>query len=431
MRIFPIITATLVGAFLYALVFERDRILDFAAGNSRAFLDEQVADASAEDALESNDYSDAARIVSVVVLKSQAQDIASAVLVRGRTEAARQVDVRAETSGLVISEPQRKGALVEAGQILCQLDPGTRQISLASAMAGLAEAQARMPEAEARLPEALARLSEAEARLVETGIKLRAAKRLSEDGFASETRVASAEASNESALAAVQAGKSGVAGSNSGVQAATAGIQSAQAGVAAAEREIQRLTIAAPFGGLLESDAAEIGSLLQPGALCATVIQLDPIKLVGFVPETEVARVKVGVPAGARLATGKEVAGTVTFLSRSADQTTRTFRVEVQVPNPDLAIRDGQTAEIIITADGENAHLLPLSSLTLDDTGQLGVRTVDDTNHVVFARVEVVRDTIDGIWVTGLPATVDVIVVGQEYVIDGVLVKVVYREAGK
>ena len=431
MRVFPIITAALVGAFLYLLVFERGRILDFAAGDSRAFIDEQGADSGAEDALESAGNSGAARIVSVVAMKSQAQDIASAVLVRGRTEAARQVDVRAETSGQVISEPQRKGAHVEAGQTLCQLDPGTRQISLASAQAGLAEAQARMPEAVARLPEALARLAEAAARLVEAEINLRAAKRLSEGGFASETRVASAEASHESALAAVHAAKSGVAGSKSGVQAANAGIQSAQAGIAAAEREIDRLTITAPFGGLLESDAAEIGSLLQPGALCATVIQLDPIKLVGFIPETDVARVKVGVLAGARLATGIEVAGTVTFLSRSADQTTRTFRVEVQVPNADLAIRDGQTAEILIAADGQAAHLLPLSSLTLDDDGRLGVRTVDETNHVVFAPVEVVRDTSDGIWVTGLPQAVSIIVVGQEFVIDGVPVKVAYREAGQ
>ena len=431
MRIFPIITAMLVMAFLYALVFERDRIRDFAYGDRSALLADRGAGTGAGDASETIASADAARIVSVVAMKSQAQDIASAVLVRGRTEAARQVNVRAETSGQVISEPLRKGAHIKAGQTLCQLDPGTRQISLASAKASLAEALARVPEAEARLPEALARLAEAEARLVEAAIKLRAARRLSEDGFASETRVASAEASHESAMAAVQAAKSGVAGSNSGVQAASARIQAAQAGIAAAEREIDRLNITAPFGGILESDTAEIGSLLQPGALCATVIQLDPIKLIGFIPETDVARVKVGVAAGARLATGQDVAGVVTFLSRSADRTTRTFRVEIQVPNPDLEIRDGQTAEIIIASDGEVAHLLPLSSLTLDDAGRLGVRTVDATSHVVFASVTVVRDTPEGIWVTGLAQSVDVIVVGQEYVIDGVQVTVSYREAGQ
>jgi len=428
MRVFPIITAVLVMAALYLLVFERDRIIDFAVGDSVAAA-ETSPDTGEDMAVVTESTTESGKhTVSVVAMKSQASDIANAILVRGRTEAARQVDVRAETSGQVISDPLRKGAQVEKGQLLCQLDPGTREISLASAVAQLAQAEARIPEAQSRLPEAEARLAEAKARLVEAGINLNAAERLSEGGFASETRVASAEAANESAIAAVQAAISGVAGSNSGVETARAGIQSAQAGVASAEREIDRLTIVAPFAGLLESDAAETGSLLQPGALCATVIQLDPIKLVGFVPEIDVARVQVGVPAGARLATGEEVAGVVTFLSRSADPTTRTFRVEVQVPNTDLAIRDGQTAEIIISTAGEAAHLLPLSSLTLNNDGQLGVRVVDDTSHVVFNRIEVVRDTIDGIWVTGLPPAADVIVVGQEYVVEGVLVKVTYRE---
>ncbi len=425
MRIFPIITAALVMAVLYLLVIERDRIMDFAAGNPPA--SDVAAPEQGDAPTQTGDA--ATRIVAVVAVNSQAQEIASAVLLRGRTEAARQVEVRAETSGKVISEPLRKGANVEKGRILCQLDPGTREISLASAMANLAQANARVPEAQSRLPEALARLAEAKARLTEAEINLNAANRLSEGGFASETRVASAQAAHQSATASVQAAKSGVAGSKTGVETASAGIQSAQAGVASAEREIDRLTITAPFSGLLESDAAEIGSLLQPGALCATVIQLDPIKLVGFVPETEVDRVKVGALAGARLASGEEIAGQVTFLSRSADQTTRTFRAEVQVPNGDLAIRDGQTAEIIIASDGKSAHLLPLSSLTLNNDGDLGVRTVDETSHVKFIGVEVIRDSIEGVWVTGMPASADVIVVGQEYVIDGVPVDVTMRGA--
>jgi len=429
MKILPIITAILVMAALYLVVFEREKIIQFATGAPAA-----ATTADAADAIQGDTTPDSTapkqRVVAVVAMKSQASQIASAVLVRGRTEAARQVSVRSETSGKVISEPLRKGTHVEMDQTLCQLDPGTRQISLLDAQARLAEAEARVPVAESRLPEAKARLAEAQARLVEADINLRAAARLSVDGFASESRVASAKAAKTSATAAVEAAKSGVASSNSGILAARAGIQSAQAGIAAANREIDRLTITAPFAGLLESDAAEIGSLLQPGALCATVIQLDPIKLVGFVPETEVARIKVGVPAGARLATGEKVTGKVTFLSRSADRNTRTFRVEVQVPNKDLAISDGQTAEIVISAQGEAAHLLPSSALTLDNGGNLGVRTVDADSRVKFIPVKVVRDTVDGTWVTGLPAEADVIIIGQDYVVDGVPVAVTYREPG-
>ena len=106
-------------------------------------------------------------------------------------------------------------------------------------------------------------------------------------------------------------------------------------------------------------------------------------------------------------------------MSRSGDETTRTFRLEVEVPNPDLTIRDGQTADILVEADGQEAHLLPQSSLTLDDDGRLGVRTVADGDRARFVPVTIVRDTAEGVWVTGLAPEASVIVVGQEYVVDG------------
>jgi len=243
----------------------------------------------------------------------------------------------------------------------------------------------RVPETQARLDEALARLDEAK-------INDNAAAKLSEGGFASETRVASAQA-------AVRAAEAAVASAKSGLQSTGAGIQSAEAAIAGVKKDIERLQITAPFEGLLETDSAELGSLLQPGTLCATILQLDPMKLVGFVPETEVDRVEIGALA-----------------------------VEIQVPNGDLKIRDGQTAEIIVAADGAKAHLLPQSALTLNDDGDLGVRTVDENSTAQFANLTLLRDTAQGVWVAGLPDTANVITIGQEYVTDGVSVEPSYEE---
>ena len=429
MRPMSLLLAALVVVTLYALVFERERLMRFAAGDRDAFA--ELADPEAIEpepqAAASVPAAEPERRVSVVAIDSLAADIERAVLVRGQTQAARQVEVRAETMGAVVSEPLRKGATVEAGDLLCELDPGTRLVSLAEAEARLVEAQARLPEAEARVREAEARLKEAQARLKEAEIEQNAASRLSEGGFASETRVAGAQALLQSAQAQVESAQSGIESAQAGVQGAASAIQSAEAGVASAEREIERLRILAPFGGLLESDTAELGTLLQAGALCATIIQLDPVKLVGFVPEAEVDRVRVGTRIGARLASGREVAGTVSFLSRSADPITRTFRVEAEIPNPDLAIRDGQTVEMLIEAEGARAHLVPQSALTLDDEGQLGVRTVEG-GRALFVPVQVLRDTRQGVWVTGPPDSARIIVVGQEYVTDGVEVEVALKE---
>ncbi|WP_424969095.1 efflux RND transporter periplasmic adaptor subunit [Dinoroseobacter sp. S76] len=382
MKLFSILTALVVVGALYALVFERERVLTFAGvGSEPAPMSssedaEMAAPAPAAEAAapEAN-----VRRVSVVALPSTAQTIDSAVILRGRTEASRQVAVSAEVSGKVISTPLRRGAQVTEGMALCELDRGTMEVSLV----------------------------EARARLVEAEINARAASELADGGFGSVTRRVAAEAA----------------------------LEAARAGVERAEESLADTVINAPFDGVLEEDTAELGAYLGPnsasGSHCATILQLDPIKIVGFVPELQVSKIATGAPAQARLSDGREFAGTVTFLSRSAEETTRTFRVEIEIANPDLSIRAGQTAGVGVAADGAIAHLLPASSLTLNDEGRLGVRHVVQTDQgaeAAFAEVTVVRDTIDGVWLSGLPDEVQVIVVGQDFVTAGTALEVTLRE---
>ncbi len=408
MRFFSVLIAFLVAAAIYAIVFERDRLTAMLPASDEAA--EAAPDETAGGGAEST-------VMRVVVQRSKARAVDSSVTLRGRTEADRTVELRAETSGLVISEPLRRGASVEKGDLLCRLDPAARE-------AALREAEARLSEAKARVPEAEARVAEAEARLEEAEINFRAAENLVGSGFASQTRVASARAGLRSAEA-------GVESATSGLESARANIESAQAGVKSAEEEIRRLEMRAPFAGVLETDTAELGSLLQPGALCAEVMQLDPITLVGFVSETQVTRVALGAGASARTTSGKTARGEVSFVSRSADDRTRTFRVDVRVPNPDLALRDGETAEITVSAEGRRAHLVPQSALTLDDEGTMGLRLVGEENRVRFVPVTLLRDTPSGVWLTGLPEAADIIVIGQEFVRAGVEVDPVQRELGQ
>lgn len=377
MRVVPLITAALVLAFLYLLVMQRDALMGFVGvepGPAETAPMGAAAAAPVEDTL-----------FTVVVERITERDLESAIVLRGRTAASRSVEVRAQTGGLVTSQPRPRGALVSAGEVLCQLDPGTRA--------------AQMSEAQARLSEARARLSEAQ-------INQTTATRLAEEGFRAQNTTATADAA---------------------VQAALAGVEAANAGVEAASTELDRLTIAAPFDGLLEVDSAEIGSLMQSGGLCATVIQLDPMLIVGYAAEAQIDRLADGALAGARLSNGREVQGRVTFLARASDPATRTFRVEVTVPNPDLEIRDGMSADILVAATATRGHLVPGSALTISDDGTLGLRLVDETNHTFFQPVTVLRDAPQGFWVSGLPEQADVVVVGQEYVTDGIEVRVSRR----
>lgn len=413
MRILPLVSAIIVSFLLYMITFERDSVVRWWAGTpTEAAAAPQDADTAA--ALTPSQVANQ-ELVKVVVQRSMAQQLDSAVIVRGQTAAARAVDVKSETSAIVTSPPLRKGARVSAGDTLCALDLGTRG-------AAKSEAEARLAEAQSRVPEAQSRVAEAQARLDETLIRLNAAEKLGQGGFSSTTQLATVQAE-------VAAARASLSSAEAGLNGATSGIEAAGAAVVGAEAEIDRLTLKAPFDGLLESDTAELGSLLQTGSLCARVIQLDPIKLVGFVPETEVDRVTLGAPAQARLAAGdRQITGQVSFISRASDPSTRTFRIEIDVPNPDLSIRDGQTAEIAIASAGVDAHLLPQSALTLNDDGTLGVRVIDAADVVGFIPIQLMRDAPQGVWVTGLPDQATVIVLGQEYVTAGVTVAPTLRE---
>ncbi len=362
MKIIHILIALMVTAFIYAMVMQREAILAFAGveAPSESTQAESVIDARGP--------------VPVVTMYSVAREVQSGIVLRGTTEAARRIEMRAETSGRVISQPIPSGSAVIRDQVLCELDPGVLEAQLAEAKAQLANAEANN----------------------------NVAARLAESGFGAE---------------------------NSAISASAA-LESARARVLSVERTLNQLKIRAPFAGMLESDSAEIGSLLQPGSPCATVLALDSIKLVGYVPEIDVVNISVGQPAGARLISGREVVGLVSFVARSADPLTRTFRLEVSVDNADLSILDGQSVDIAIAYAGEKAHLLPQHVLTLNDEGTLGVR-IDDNNVARFVPVKIVRDSPDGFWLSGLPAAVDVIITGQEYVTDGRAINVTRQGADR
>ena len=180
----------------------------------------------------------------------------------------------------------------------------------------------------------------------------------------------------------------------------------------------------APFDGYLETFSVKEGDYLNIGAVCATIIDPDPMRLVAEVSEKEISLVKVGAKAFAKLITGKRIEGIVSFVSTSAHKGTRTFRVEIEVENSDRSIRDGVSAEIVILGSEILAHKISPSILMLGDAGELGIRTVSETNQVEFNPIQILEDTIEGIWISGLPEQTRIITIGQEYVFQGQTVNV-------
>ncbi len=312
--------------------------------------------------------SEQSRLFEVVTRTVTAEPRAATLSLRGRSQAFREVLVRAETGGRVAEAEILEGSEVEAGDVLCRLDVDARSAAVEQAEADLRARQ----------------------------LDYDAANELAQRGHRSTNQVASAEAARDAAQARLQA----------------------------AREELANIYLRAPFNGVFDGRVAEVGDFLRAGDPCGTVVELDPLLVVAEVSERNVEALAPGMPGHVRLVTGQQVEGRVRFVERRADPATRTFRVEVEVPNPDMSIRSGVTAEIILELPERPAHRVPASILALDAEGELGIRIVEADHHVRFVRIELLSDDGEQVWVAGLPETADIIVLGQEFVANGVEVRV-------
>ena len=193
----------------------------------------------------------------------------------------------------------------------------------------------------------------------------------------------------------------------------------AEAALSQANAAQDRLLLKSPFAGTVDSVEVELGEWVQAGAPIATILSLDPIVVKAEVSERDVAFVANGSKAKVRLVNGVEMEGTIRHVSQQASEKTRTFAVEVALPNADHAIPSGMTAEVRLFAPPQDAVMVPRSIITIREDGVIGLRVVGADNVVSFAPVTILDDREAGLIVTDVPKDKKVIVAGQDLVTDG------------
>jgi|TARA_B110000438_G_scaffold48290_1_gene48636 biotin carboxyl carrier protein len=187
--------------------------------------------------------------------------------------------------------------------------------------------------------------------------------------------------------------------------------------------ELNRTEVKAPFRGYIER-IVKPGNLLSRGEVCAVIIELDPLTFVAEVPEADIKAIVKGQNVSIKLVTGEIITSKLSFVSKSATPSTRSFRVEVEVKNPQGSIRNGITGTMEITTNKVLASKISPSILLLSDEGILGVRKVTADNIVEFLPISIIEDTVNGIWVSGIPNSTNLIVRGQGFVENGQTVEV-------
>ncbi len=200
---------------------------------------------------------------------------------------------------------------------------------------------------------------------------------------------------------------------------AMSALMTARSQVEQAEAEIKRLEVKAPFSGLVDRVDVEKGSFVQAGAPLGVLLQLDPIVAVGEVSERDLAQLAIGSAAEIHLISGAAATGIIRHISREASAQTRTFPIEVAIPNPKGTIPAGMTVELILRGESARAVQLPRSVVTLSGEGELGIRILKPDDTVDFVAIDVIDDTEQGLVLGGVPTDARIIVAGQELVAKG------------
>ena len=305
--------------------------------------------------------------VAVEVRPSAARPITRALTIEGEVRPELATPVRAEAGGVVEATPMPKGSVVEEGDVLARIAPAERSAQLAQARAEVERTRRDLERVESLL----------------------------DRGFATQARV----------------------------EESRAALAGAEAALAGAEATVGDLVVRAPAAGVLNELLVDPGEVVQPGEEVARIVDTDPLVVELRVPQRSVDEVEVGQRAEVAFVTGQEREGRVRYVSANAEAATRTFAVEVEVPNPGREVPAGISAEVRLPIEEVPAHFVSPAILSLGEDGALGVKTVDEEGRVRFHPVDPVRAQPDGIWVAGLPEEAAVVTVGQGFVAEGEVVR--------
>jgi len=302
----------------------------------------------------------AAAVQTVAVVKAARSDLTSDLILTAEFEPFQEIDVMAKVSGFIREMKVDIGDRVREGQLLATLEIPEMQDDLTRAAAAIEEANAELATAR----DELQRVESAHqmAHLSYTRIQ-DVSKR--EPGLVPQQEVD--EVHSRDLVAEAQ-----VSGAKSHIIAYEQRIHVAQAEQARFTTVYKYAVITAPFAGVVTKRYANIGSLIQAGTASQTqampVIRLSEnglLRLALPVPESAVPQIHLGETVNVKVsALNRSFPGRVARFEDRVDQSTRTMKTEVDVPNPTLLLVPGMYAEVDLTTEQrKNVLSVPMEAV--------------------------------------------------------------------
>jgi multidrug efflux pump subunit AcrA (membrane-fusion protein) len=291
------------------------------------------------------------------------------VSIPGTVEAFWSADLNAKTSGYVSDVKHDLGDVVKKGELLAVIYVPELEKDLASANAGLAARRQMKKATEAAVAQAQQAMAVAKSQLEGyradqylADVTLKRQEELSAGKAATEQQLDDAKAKAQLARANVAMGEAKLGSAHADIQAAEANRDVAAAQVDVADAQVQSVQtlidytrIVAPFDGVITRRQVNPGDLVQAATALRTtpmftLQQVDTVRVFCDVPEAQAAGVALGASADVKLygLAGQVIAGKITRIANAIDPASRTMRAEIDLPNPDRALRPGMYAQVTI-----------------------------------------------------------------------------------
>ncbi len=213
------------------------------------------------------------------------------------------------------------------------------------------------------------------------------------------------------------------------VDAAKAKSGVAVAGLQRIETLLSYAKITAPFSGVITKRWVDPGALIpaatssstSKSAAVVTLMDFSTVRIDVAIPDTEAPFIKKDLPVKVTVneLPGRTFQGTITRFSYALDESTKTMATEIEISNPDLALRPGMWAAVEIELQKkENALLIPAEALVIEKNKN-SVFVVRDKKALKVALTTGFDDGVNVEILKGSGLNDAVIVAGKQSVTDG------------